>query len=86
MIIFSDTRDHGRRKDFFQGGQYGIFPKFFPGVTKSGEIWFLPFEIEKTTFFANNFKIQGGQSPPSDAHARDPIFNSRDPNRIPETP
>jgi len=51
MIIFSDTRDHGRRKDFFKGGQYGIFPKFFPGVTKSGEIWILPLEIEKTTFF-----------------------------------
>jgi len=33
--------------------------------------FFLPLEIEKTTFFANNFKIQGGSKPPcppSDAH------------------
>jgi len=31
--------NHGRRKDFFQWG------------AKSGEIWFLPLEIEETTFF-----------------------------------
>jgi len=40
---------------------------------QSGEIRFLPLEIEKTTFFANHFKIQGGGlaplTPPSDAHA-----------------
>jgi len=35
---------------------------------KIGEICFLPLEIEKTTFFANNFKIQEGLTPPSDAH------------------
>jgi len=29
------------------GGQQGIFPKFFPGGDKSGEIWLLPLEIEK---------------------------------------
>jgi len=39
------------------------FPKIFPGGAKSGEILFLPLEIEKTTFFANNFKIQGGLDP-----------------------
>ena len=60
---------HGPRKDFFQGGQWGILPKSFPGGTKSGVICFLPLEIEKTTFFANNFKIEGGKPPPSDAHA-----------------
>jgi len=32
---------------------------FFPGGAKSGEICFLALEIEKETFFANNFKIQG---------------------------
>jgi len=45
---------------------------FFPGGAKSGEIWFIPLEIEKTTFFANNFKIQWGPLPPlppSDSHA-----------------
>jgi len=41
---------HERRKDFFQGGQKGVFPKFFQGG-QSGEICFLPLEIEKTTFF-----------------------------------
>jgi len=45
-----------------RGGQLGIFPKFFQGA-KSGELWFLPLEIEKTTFFANNFKIQGSLGP-----------------------
>jgi len=37
---------------------------FFPGGAKSGEIWFIPLEIEKTTFFANNFNIQWGLCPP----------------------
>ena len=50
------------------GGAVGDFLKLFQGGSKSGEIWFLPLEIEKTTFFANNFKIQGGLAPPSDAH------------------
>jgi len=58
------TRMHGRRKDFFQGGgHYGIFPKYFQGGAKSGEIWFLPLEIEKTTFFAEIFKIRGTNPP-----------------------
>jgi len=36
---------------------------FSKGGAKSGEICFLPLEIEKTTFFANNFKIHGGTGP-----------------------
>jgi len=48
---------HGRRKDFFHGGPVGDFPKiFFSKVVKFG---FPPLEIEKTTFFASNFKFQG---------------------------
>jgi len=52
-------------------GSRGFSQKIFQGGGKSGEIWFLPLEIEKTTFFADIFKIQGGQGPPppsSDAH------------------
>ena len=49
---------------FSRGGAVEDFPKILPGGAKSGEIWFLPLEIEKTTFFANNFKIQGGGKPP----------------------
>jgi len=64
--------NHGRRKDFFQGGaSKGFSQNFFQGGPKSGKIWFLPLEIEKTTFFSNNFKIQGGAripSPLSNAH------------------
>jgi len=34
MIIFSDIRDHGRRKDFFQGGaSTGFSQNFFQGET-----------------------------------------------------
>jgi len=42
--------NHGRRKDFFQGESVGDFPKIFSRGSKSGEICFLPLEIEKTTF------------------------------------
>jgi len=43
---------HGRRKDFFQGGgSRGFSQNFFQGEAKSGEICFLPLEIEKVTFF-----------------------------------
>ena len=42
----------GVGRNFSRGGAVRDFPK-------SGGIWFLPVEIEKTTFFANNFKIQG---------------------------
>jgi len=59
----------GVRRIFSRGGQEGIFPKFFPGGAKSSEICFLPLEIEKTTIFANHFKIQEEPRPPA-LHAR----------------
>ena len=44
--------EHGRRKDFFQRRASKRYSQnFFQGGAKSGEIWFLPLEIEKTTFF-----------------------------------
>ena len=52
--------NHGRRKDFFQGRPPGDFSR---GV-KSGEIWFFPLESKKTTFFAEDFKIEG--APPGE--------------------
>jgi len=57
---------------FFPGGPVGgVSQHFFQGRTKSGEIWFLPLEIKKTTIFTNNFKIQrGAEAPSSDAHGR----------------
>ena len=55
---------------FFQGGHSGIFPKFFHGEAKSGEIWFLPLKTKKTNFFAENFKIRGPPCSPSEAHGR----------------
>jgi len=46
---------------FSRGGDSrGFSQNFFQEGAESGEIWFLPLEIEKTTFFANHFKIQGG--------------------------
>jgi len=69
------TCTHGRRKDFFQGAHKGIFPKFFQGGPKSGEICFLPLENKKTTFFCKNFQNPGGNLPPlptpMHAHRRD---------------
>jgi len=56
--------NHGRRKDFSRGA-VGDFLKLVSRGAKSGEICFLPLEIEKTTFFAHNFKIQGAKAPPS---------------------
>ena len=56
---------------FSRRGALGEFSKIFPGGAKDGEIWFLPLKTKKTTFFAENFKIQGGTKaplPPSDAH------------------
>ena len=62
---------------FFQGGAVGVFPKFFPGGAKSGSICFLPLEIEKTTFLANNFKIQGARPTlPTSMFTRKAITNS----------
>ena len=34
------------------GGSRGFSQNFFPGGAESGEICFLPLEIEKTTFFS----------------------------------
>ena len=48
---------------FSRGGPRGFFLNFSSGA-KSGEIWFFPLETKKTTFFAENFKIQGRQGPP----------------------
>ena len=58
---------------FSRGGPVGDFPKIFSRGVKRGEIWFLPLEIEKTTFFANNFKIQGAR-PLLDPPFRRPWF------------
>ena len=55
----------GRRKDFFQGEPVGDFPKIFtregPKVVK---FVFYPSKLKNQPFFANCFKIQGGQVPP----------------------
>ena len=50
---------------FSRGGTVGDFHKIFSRGAKSGEIRFLPLEIEKTSFFANNLKIQGGRRLPA---------------------
>jgi len=42
---------------FSEGDHWEIFPTFFQEGAKSGEIWFLPLETKKATFFAENFKI-----------------------------
>ena len=41
---------HGRRREFFQGGHYWIFPKIFLRGAKNSEICFLPLEIKKTAY------------------------------------
>jgi len=64
---------HGRRKDFFQGGAVGDFPKIFPrGGPKVVKFVFYPSKLQKQPFFVNNFKIRGARPPlppPSDAHS-----------------
>jgi len=46
---------------FFPGGATrGFFQNFSMREAKSGEIVFFPLETKKSTFFAENFKIQGG--------------------------
>ena len=57
---------------FFPGGDHqGIFPKFFQGGEKSGEIGFFPLETKKTIFFMKFLNLRG-QIPPCpptpDAH------------------
>jgi len=55
---------------FFPGrASRGFSQIFLQGEGKSSEIWFLPLKIKKTTFFANNFKIQGvAKALPNNAH------------------
>ena len=43
-------REHGRQKDFFQGGGSRGFSQIFFQGRKSGEIWLLPLQIEKKLF------------------------------------
>jgi len=57
---------HRRRKDFSRGITR-VFSYIFPWGAKSGEIWYFPLETKRTTFFAENFKIQRGQGPPDPA-------------------
>ena len=65
IILCKYSFRHGRRKNFFQGEPVGDFPKSFSKrglkVVKFG---FYPSKLKKQPFFANNFKIQGGQGPP----------------------
>jgi len=69
------VNDHGRRKDFFQGGgSRGFSQNIFQGGPKVVEFVFYPSKLKKQPFFAN-FKIQGGQSPPSDAYVNDQDFS-----------
>ena len=64
-FIYSTYESHGRRKDFFQGGvSRGFSQSFFQWGGKSGEIWFLPVEIEKQHFFHIISTSRVGQGPP----------------------
>jgi len=55
--------EHDRRKDFFQRRwALGGFSKNFPGGAKVIKSFF-SHSKQKTTFFAENFKIKGGQGP-----------------------
>ena len=50
---------------FFPGGAVGDFPQiFFQGRPNVVKFVFYPSKLKKQPFFANNFKIQGGQGPP----------------------
>ena len=57
--------DMGVGRIFSRGGAVRDFPKIFsrggPKVVKFG---FYPSKLKKQPFFANSFKIQGGQGPP----------------------
>ena len=46
-----------------RGGGSKSFSLNFPGETKSGKTWFFPRKTKKTTFFAENVKIQGAKYP-----------------------
>jgi len=53
-----------KSEGFFQGGAVGDFPKYFSRGGKSGEICFLPLEIEKKNLFCLWFQNSGGPRPP----------------------
>jgi len=56
---------HGRRKDIVQGGgSRGFSQNFFQGGSKSGEIRFIPLEIEKKLFLLIISKSRGDQASP----------------------
>jgi len=61
---------------FSRVGPLGNFFQNFSRGAKSGDIWFLRLEIEKATFFAETFKIQGGLAPTSDAHVHTGSYKS----------
>jgi len=49
---------------FLPGGALRDFSKIFPGVAKSGEIYFFPLTTtKKTTFFVQKIKKNGGEGP-----------------------
>jgi len=55
------THHHGRRKDFFQGGQEWIFPKFFPGEPKVVKFVFYPSKLKKQPFLPISFQSRGAR-------------------------
>jgi len=64
------TDNHGRRKDFFQGGILGDFSKKFLGMAKSSEVWLFPLEtIRKQPFLLKFSYFRVGRWPPCNAHA-----------------
>ena len=56
---------HGCRKDFNAGATRRFSQKFSGGGQNWWNLFFLPLETKRTTFFAKNFKIQGGKVPPA---------------------
>jgi len=57
MVSFYMLVRMGVGNSFSRGGALVDFSKSFSTGAKSGEIWFLPLEIKKTTFFAEVFKF-----------------------------
>jgi len=65
LRFFEDLRAWAS-KGYIPGGPVGDFQKLFPGGgAKAVKFVFYPSKLKKQTFFANNFKIQGGLSPPA---------------------
>jgi len=53
---------------FPRGTNRGFSQKFFQGKPRAVKFGFYLSKLKKQPFFAHNFKIQGGKTPPSDAH------------------